>query len=419
MPRSAHAWDGIDIASAEQRIRGEVIRTPLIRAPPGLETSSTPVYLKLENFQRGGAFKIRGAMNKIASLSDAERARGVITASSGNHAQGVGWAARRFGVPATIVMAERASPLKVRATEALGARIIRHGRDYDDAYAHALQVGREEGLTFVHPYDDPWIIAGQATVGREILEDLPSVRRVIAGVGGGGLLSGIASALRQAGSTAEVVGVQPSGSSTLKPSLADGRLVVGPPPDTFADGIATRHLGRLPFSILSEANARAVVVDDTTIAWAVFLLLERGRIVAEGAGASPLAATLVEPNLLEDGPVVLVVSGGNLDPYLLGRILEVGLISEGRLLRLRVRLPETGAGVTDFLSVASENRARVRDIVPGETDRSRGGAGPSVEVDLEVRDVDHGLEVVQRYRDRGWDVVPIPRSEHSVTLRVS
>lgn len=419
MPRSAHAWDEIDIASAEQRIRGEVIRTPLIRAPPGLETSSTPVYLKLENFQRGGAFKIRGAMNKIASLSDAERARGVITASSGNHAQGVGWAARRFGVPATIVMAERASPLKVRATEALGARIIRHGRDYDDAYAHALQVGREEGLTFVHPYDDPWIIAGQATVGREILEDLPSVRRVIAGVGGGGLLSGIASALRQAGSTAEVVGVQPSGASTLKPSLADGRLVVGPPPDTFADGIATRHLGRLPFSILSEANARAVVVDDTTIARAVFLLLERGRIVAEGAGASPLAATFVEPTLLEDGPVVLVVSGGNLDPYLLGRILEVGLISEGRLIRLRVRLPETGAGVTDFLCIASENRARVRDIVPGETDPSHGGTGSPVEVDLEVRDVDHGLEVLQRYRERGWDVVPIPRSEHSVTLRVS
>ncbi len=412
-------WKAIDILSAERRLKGEVIRTPLVRAPPRLETPSTMVYLKLENFQRAGSFKIRGAMNKIATLTPEQRHRGVITASAGNHAQGVAWAARRFGDPATIVMAERASPLKVRATQALGARVILHGTDYDDAYERAVAIGQKEGLAFIHPYDDPEIIAGQATVGREILEDLPDVRRVIAGVGGGGLLAGIASALRQAGSQAEVVGVQPSGSSTLAPSLAAGHLVLGPKPATFADGIATRHLGELPFRILKQAQARGVVVDDRTLARAVFLLLEQAKLVAEAAGAAGLAAVLTNPELLDDGPVVLVVSGGNLDPFVLGRVLFIGLAADGRILRLRVSVKDVPGRLAEFLQVAAEARANVRQIAHARESTLQPPGEVRIEIELEVRDAGHGREVLQLYRDRGWIVEEIPLGEDEVTPRAS
>jgi threonine dehydratase len=413
------AWSAIDILSAERRIKGEVVRTPLVRAPPRLETPSTAVYLKLENLQHAGSFKIRGATNKIATLSAEQRERGVITASAGNHAQGVAWAARRFGNPATIVMAERASPLKVRMTQALGARVILYGADYDEAYDRAVTLGREEGLAFIHPYDDPEIIAGQATVGREILEDLPDVRRVIAGVGGGGLLAGIASALRQAGSDAEVVGVQPTGASTLAPSLDAGHVILGPRPATFADGIATRHLGELPFQILKQAHARAVVVDDRTLARAVFLLLEQAKLVAEAAGAAALAAVLADPDLLDDGPVALVVSGGNLDPFVLGRILSIGLAADGRILRLRVSVKDVPGRLAEFLQVAAEARANVRHIVHARESTLQPPGEVTIELELEVRDAVHRREVLQLYRDRGWTVEEIPLGDGQVTPRAS
>lgn len=419
MPDDIAPWNAIDIASAERRVRGEILRTPLVRAPPSFEPGTSEVYLKLENFQRGGAFKIRGATNKIASLTVEERQRGVITASSGNHAQGVAWAARRFGVPATIVIGEHASPLKVRATEALGAHVVRYGRDYDEAYARAVAIGREKGLTFIHPYDDPAIIAGQATLGREILEDLPNVRRVVSGVGGGGLLSGIACALRQAGSEAEVVGVQPSGASTLEPSLASGHLTQGPRPETFADGIATRHLGELPFQILKAARARAVVVEDRVIARAVYLLLTQARVLAEGAGASPLAAALTEPSLLLDGPVVLVVSGGNLDPFLLDRILFIGLAADGRVVRMHLVVPDSPGGVGELLAIAAESRAKVRRMVRGGTLASPLPHTLPIEIDIEVRDPEHGGEVLERFREHGWTAESIPLSEDEVTRRES
>ncbi|HXW66288.1 MAG TPA: threonine ammonia-lyase [Thermoplasmata archaeon] len=393
-----------EIEAAARTIAPSIAPTPLVLAPrlPGLP--DTPVYLKLENLQRTGAFKLRGATNRIARLSEEEAKRGVITASAGNHALGVAWAARARGVPATIVMAENASPLKVHLTEALGATVVLRGSDYDEAHEHSVRLAREDQLTYVHPYDDAAVIAGQGTVGLEILEALPTVRRIVVGVGGGGLFAGIAAAVRGRGHAAELVGVQPKGCDNLRPSLERGRVVVGPRPATFADGLATRQIGDLPLAILKAAGARAVVVDDRTIARAAFLLLEQAKVLAEGAGATPLAALLEQPALADPGPTVLVVSGGNIDPFLLDRILFIGLAAEGRLLRLRAPLRDQPGRLEAFLHVAAEGGANVRHIYHGRESPDRPPGEVTVEVELEVRDALHGDAVERAYRSRGWPI---------------
>jgi threonine dehydratase len=393
-----------DVEAAARGIRDVVARTPLVAAPrfPGLP--ETPIYLKLENFQRSGAFKLRGAAHRIAQLTPEEARRGVVTASAGNHALGVAWAARRRGVPTTIVMAETASPLKVSLARGLGARVILEGSDYDEAHDRSVRLAAEEHLTYIHPYDDPFVIAGQGTVGLEILDDLPNVRRIVAGVGGGGLLSGIAAAVRGRGSAAEIVGVQPTGCDNLRPSLAQGRVIVGGRPATFADGLATRQIGDLPFRILKAAGARAFAVEDRTIARAAFLLLEQAKLLAEGAGATPLAGLLEHPELAADGPVVLVVSGGNLDPFLLDRILFIGLAAEGRLLRLRAPLRDVPGKLEEFLSIAARQGANVRQIFHGRESPDRPPGEVTVELELEVRDAAHGQAVEDAYRGHGWPV---------------
>jgi threonine dehydratase len=392
------------VEAAARTIQGRVIRTPLIRAPPLPGLSEVPVYLKLENFQTTGSFKLRGALNKILSLAPEDASRGVIAASAGNHAQGVAWAARARGIPVTIVMPKNASPLKVSRTRALGARVELHGVDYEEAYDRSLQIATEERLTYVHPYDDPMVIAGQGTVGLEIVEDLPEVRRILVGVGGGGLFAGIATAVRGRGSPAELVGVQPSGADTLRESLREGRVIVHGPPSTFADGVATRHVGELALRILRTCDARAVVADDRAIARASFLLLDRAKVLAEGAGAVSLAGLLGTPELAREGPIVVVVSGGNLDPFVLHRILFIGLAAEGRLLRLRVPLRDVPGPLEEFLLVAQGEAANVRHVRHvRETTELPPGVVP-VEVELEVRDVEHGAAVEKAYRDRGWAV---------------
>jgi threonine dehydratase len=396
-----------DVGAAAQRISGVVLRTPLIEAPPIPGLSSGGLYLKLENFQRIGSFKLRGATNRILSLSAEEAARGVVAASAGNHAQGVAYAARHRGIPATIVMQRGASPSKVTATRALGARVVLHGSDFEEADEEALRLSKAEGMAYVHPYNDPQVIAGQGTVALEILEDLPKTRRIIAGVGGGGLLAGITVAAKEMDAAVEIVGVQPTGADTLRASLEQGRVVVGPRPNTFADGLATRHIGDLPFRIFEHFGIKAVVVDDRTIARAVFLLLENAKLLAEGAGATPLAGVLEHPELLENGPTVLVISGGNLDPFLLDRILWIGLSAEGRSLRIRVPLRDKPGQLADMLAVAAGLSANVRHIVHDRGSPDRPPGEVTVEAELEVRDSAHAREVLQAYRDKGWVVTSV------------
>jgi threonine dehydratase len=373
---------------------------------PGLDEDAE-IYLKLENLQTTGAFKLRGAAHRISKLTPDQARKGVVAASAGNHAQGVAFAARARGVPATIVMARAASPLKVSATRALGARVVLHGADYEEAHEEAVRLARDEGLVYVHPYDDAAVIAGQGTIGLEILEQLPSVRRVVVGVGGGGLMAGIGTAIRARRSDVELVAVQPSGADTLRASLERGRVIVGGRPNTFADGLATRHVGDLTLRILSKLGVRAEVVDDFQIARAVFLLLERAKFLTEGAGAAPLAAVLAKPELARDGPVVLVVSGGNLDPFLLDRILWIGLFAEGRLLRVRTALSDAPGRLAEFLAVAATLNANVRNIAHDRESPERPPGEVEVEVELEVRDRGHAEEVLRAYRERGWGVAEI------------
>ncbi|MGC2034168.1 MAG: threonine ammonia-lyase [Thermoplasmata archaeon] len=400
-----------DVERAAQLIAGKVRRTPLVRAPSFPGIPDVPIYLKLENLQLTGAFKLRGATNRLAHLSPEEAGRGVIAASAGNHAQGVAWAARSMKVPATIVMSRTASPLKVSATEAMGAKVILVGADYEEAHEEAVRVAREEHLTLIPPFDDTRIIAGQGTVGLEILEDLPNVRRIVAGVGGGGLLSGIATAVRARSPDVELVGVQPKGADTLAESLRRGRVVVGGRPSTFADGLATRHVGDLTLAILQRCQVRAVSVDDQTIARAVFLLLEKAKVLAEGAGAAPLAALLEDPALAKDGPVVLVISGGNLDPFLLDRILWIGLSAEGRLLRIRTALRDTPGRLAEFLGVAATLNANVRQIVHDRESPNLAPGEVAVELELEIRDATQASEVLTGYRTRGWVIETVTPME--------
>ncbi|HZY70730.1 MAG TPA: threonine ammonia-lyase [Thermoplasmata archaeon] len=393
-----------DIERARGVLEGIVRRTPLVRAPelPGL--AGADLYLKLENLQVTGAFKIRGAVNRLSQLSEEAARRGVIAASAGNHAQGVAWAARARKVPATIVMARSASPLKVEATEALGAKVVLHGADYEEAHEEAMRRAVEDRLTYIHPFDDPAVIAGQGTVGLEIVDDLPNVRRVIVGVGGGGLMAGIGIAVKARRPDADLVAVQPTGADTLRASLTEGRVVVGGRPSTFADGLATRHVGDAPLRILRSLGARGFVADDRSIARAVFLLLEKGKILAEGAGAAPIAALLDHPELAKDGPVVAVVSGGNLDPFVLDRVLFIGLSAEGRLLWIRSALRDTPGTLREFLEVAAAASANVRRIDHDRESPERPPGMVTVELELEVRDAEHGEAVLAAYHERGYVV---------------
>ncbi|MCI4327493.1 MAG: threonine ammonia-lyase [Thermoplasmata archaeon] len=393
-----------DVRRAAVAIRGSVRTTPLLDAPPFPGLPSTGLYLKLENLQRTGAFKLRGATNRIAQLSPEQAKRGVIAASAGNHAQGVAWAARARGIPATVVMARSASPLKVRSSRELGAKVVLHGADFEEANEEALRRAQADGLTYIAPFDDAAVIAGQGTVGLEIVEALPDVRRIVVGVGGGGLAAGIAVAACSLRPEVEIVCVQPAGSDTLRASLAQKRVVLGGRPTTFADGLATRHVGDLPLQILLAYRARAVVVDDRTIARASFLLLEQAKVLAEGAGATPLAALLTDPSLADGGPTVLVVSGGNLDPFTIDRVLFAGLAAEGRLLRISATLPDAPGRLAEFLQVAAETNANVRHIVHDRDSATRGPRDVTVSLELEVRDAEHGAEVVAHFGERGWAV---------------
>jgi len=397
------------IRTAARGLAGQILPTPLIRAPrfPGLE--SVELYLKLENLQWTGSFKLRGALNCLAHLPEGTLRRGVVAASAGNHAQGVAYAGRAKGIPVTIVMARTASPLKVAATRSLGATVILEGTNYDEAKQFALALAHREDRAFIPAFDDPRVIAGQGTVGLEILEALPNTAAIVAGVGGGGLLAGVAVAARALGGPKlRVIGVQPAGVDSLRPALEAGRVVTVPPPRTFADGLATREVGRLPLEILTRARAEAWVVRDTEIARASFLLLEQAKVLAEGAGSAPLAGLLNPTGPLPEGPIVAIISGGNLDPFLLDRVLWYGLVAEGRLLRLRTLLGDRPGRLNSFLEVAARQGANVRQI---HHEREAPGGGPTevrVEIELEVEGPDHADHLLAAYRAEGWNVEPIP-----------
>jgi threonine dehydratase len=303
-----------DFEAARANVAPHVYHTPMLTSRSLSEATGFDVRLKAELFQRGGSYKVRGPMNKIAHLSPEERARGVICSSAGNHSQGVALAARQYGIPAVVVMAENATPSKIAATEGYGAQVVLHGSIWDEANEKALELVEERGLTYIHPFDDPQLIAGQGTVGLEIMEDAPDVQIIVVPIGGGGLISGISMAVKSVNPNVRVIGVESSGAPAMQRSVEAGHLVTLDHVDCVIDGLRVKRVGRLTRSVVSRFVDEIVTLPDEKIFDAVLWIMTRAKLVAEGAAAAPVAALLEGRVTAEPGTrVVAVLSGGNLD----------------------------------------------------------------------------------------------------------
>jgi threonine dehydratase len=396
------------IEDAARLLAGAIIRTPLVYSPTFSEMSGTEVYLKLECMQKAGSFKVRGAMNRILSDRSSLGRNGVIAASAGNHAQGVAVAARSAGVPATIVMPEWVSPNKQEAAAGYGATVVLLGKSLQESIDHACEIAASREMTFIHPFDDELVIAGQGTIGLEILEDLPDADMVVVPVGGGGLISGIATAVKERRPEARIIGVQAEGSPSAVEALRAGKPVTIESEPSIADGIRVTCIGELAFPVIRDLVEELVVVDDDEIVMAILALLERKKVLAEGGGAASLAALMTgKLPVKEKEKVVLVISGGNVDSFLLERILRKGLFSSGRILQCTVEMEEEGRLVADLLSlVAREGGTLIR------LDQER--AAPelslsmiSVTLELEVRGRRHQEQLLRKLWDAGYRVTPL------------
>ncbi len=327
------------VRDAAAAIAGRVERTPLIRSTDLSALAGCEVHLKLENLQRTGAFKIRGALNRLLALDASERARGVVTASAGNHGQGVAVAAAAIGVPACVVLPRGVPLAKLTAIQRAGAEIVLTGADYDAAHQEAGEIAARRGAVYVHAFDDPAVIAGQGTVAREMLEEAPDLDAIVVPVGGGGLLAGTVLAMRESGSRAALIGVQAAGASAFADAIATGTIASGGSA-TIADGIAVREPAARTVEIARAFGVRMRTVSDEALARAIVLLLERHRLLAEAAGAAGIAALLDDAAELAGKRVGIIVSGGNIDPNLLGKVLQQGLASAGRYLAFRTWLED-------------------------------------------------------------------------------
>ena len=353
-----------DIEQAYEKIRNDVVRTPLVHSQKISQLCGCRVYLKLENFQMTGSFKERGALHKLLSLSPGEREKGVIAASAGNHAQAVAYHCRRLGIRAKIVMPLGTPLIKIVSTESYGAEVILHGDMVDDAGELALKISRDEGRTFVHPFADPLIIAGQGTVGLEILDDDlgRDVSAVLCPVGGGGLISGIAAYLKEKNPAIRVIGVEAFACPSMKASLLEGHPVKLEKTSSLADGIAIKGVEQINLDLVQKYVDDVVTVEENEIANAILLLLEMEKIVAEGAGAVPLAALLNRKVPLEGRKVLLVISGGNIDVNILGKIITRGLAMEGRIAQLTVRLKDLPGSLTSALEIIKGLQANILEV---------------------------------------------------------
>jgi len=383
-----------DVERAQARIAGRVRRTPLSESAALSRLAGCQVHLKLENLQFTGSFKERGAASRLLTLSDAERARGVITASAGNHAQAVALHASRLGVVATVVMPEATPLVKVQATEGYGARVLLHGSGYDAAAERAAEMAAESGAVYVHPFDDDEVMAGQGTIGLELLEQLADFDAVIVPVGGGGLIAGIATVLREKKPDVRIIGVESRTFPGMRRAL-ESELPTSLPPTalpggkTIADGIAVRRVGQLTRQVVKALVDEIVLVDEEEIAEAILLLLERERTVAEGAGAVGLAALLHRDLGLAGKRVVVVISGGNIDVNLVSRVIQRGLVKSGRLCRLWITARDVAGTLHEITGAVARARANIVSI---EHDRAFSGVElgqTRVELVIETNDPEH------------------------------
>ncbi|XXF76718.1 threonine ammonia-lyase [Myxococcaceae bacterium GXIMD 01537] len=396
-----------DILAARERIRSALRPTPCPQSDYFTEqTACASVSFKMENLQRTGAFKERGALNRLLTLSPGERARGVIAASAGNHAQGVAYHALRLGIRATIVMPERTPLIKVsRTRDDYQARVVLKGANFDEAYAEALRLQAAEDLVFVHPFDDPQVIAGQGTLGLELLEQCAQLDVVVVPIGGGGLISGVACALKERNPRIRVVGVQTAALASMKSSVDAGHRVELAAGTTIADGIAVKKPGELTYALVRRYVDDIVTVDEEEIAAAILVLLEQEKSVVEGAGAVGLAALLNGHIPQAHGKhATVLLTGGNIDMTVISRIIERGLVKTGRLVRLVVRLPDRPGMLARLTTQIAEQRANVVEIHHNRAFSKAGLGEAMVEVTLETTGRPHIQELIRALTELGWQV---------------
>lgn len=393
-----------EIERAAERLRPIIHHTELDRSTTFSAMSGGQIYLKCENRQKTGSFKIRGASNKIASMTERAENRPVVASSAGNHAQGVAYAASRLGIPATIVMPKAAPIAKVQATEGYGAKVVLAGDCYDDAYACAKRICEEEGAAFLHPYNDPEVIAGQGTLGLEILEDLPYVDVIVVPAGGGGLLAGVAAAVKQVNPRVKVYGVQARGADAVAQSFREKKLVTTDSAATIADGIAVKAPGDITVDLINRYADGVVTVSDTEIADAILLLIERAKQIVEPAGATPLAAVLNGRIDVKGKRVVCVMSGGNIDVSFVQSIIERGLVARHRRVKFIVTLLDRPGSLVQLLNIIAGAGANILTV---QHDKLNAGLNPNetdVHIACEVGGEAHGRLIIDQLRSHGYAV---------------
>jgi threonine dehydratase len=391
------------IYQAQERIKEVVVETPFSYAPYLSETCGCEVYLKKENLQVTGAFKIRGAYNKIASLTQEQRECGVIAASAGNHAQGVAFSAQKFGIKAVIVMPDSTPLTKISGVKYYGAEVILAGSNYDEAYAYALEYGKTHSLTFVHPFEDDEVMAGQGTVALEILSQADDLDAVLIPVGGGGLISGMAKAFKSINPAIQVIGVGAKGAPALKDSYELGYAVDSLSVRTIADGIAVRDCSQITLQHIKEDVDHFISVDDAEIASAILYLLERQKLVVEGAGAVGIAALLHnELPELRGKKVAVVLSGGNMDVTLLSVIIEKGLIKSNRKMKLVVTLIDKPGSLMKLTTILKELDANIVHIAYDRTSISLDYGDANVTVHLETKGEEHQHHIIEMLQNNGY-----------------
>lgn len=392
------------IVQAKRTISGFVNKTPFALSPKMSKAYEAEIYLKNENLQKTGAYKIRGAFNKIAHLSEEEKAKGVICASAGNHAQGVAISAKHFGVRAVIIMPEATPLLKVSGTKALGGEVILKGDNFDEAYAYATEYAKEQGLTFVHPFDDEFVQAGQGTIALEMLEDVADLEYIIVPVGGGGLISGVASCAKQINPDIKIIAVSAKGAPAMYESFKKKEAINSKSVRTIADGISVRDTSKITLKTILECVDEFVQVDDEEIASAILYLLEEQKIIVEGAGAVGVAALMnAKFNYPEGAKIGIVLSGGNIDVQMLNIIIEKGLIKSHRKMTIIVTLvdkPGALMNLTEILRKANANIVKI-DYDRFSTKLDYGDA--AITITLETKGKDHQEDIAYALKNAGYD----------------
>lgn len=391
-----------DFTTAREHLQKVLLPTHLIYSPIFSEESGNQIYIKPENLQKTGAFKIRGAYNKINKLTEEEKKRGVIASSAGNHAQGVAYAARELGIKAVIVMPKTTPLIKVQSTKKYGAEVVLYGDVYDDAYQKAKELEAQEGYVFVHPFDDIDVLEGQGTIALEILEEMPDAEVIVVPIGGGGLISGIAAAAKMIKPDIKIIGVEPSGAASATEALKKNKVITLPEANTIADGTAVKRIGDLTFNCIKQYVDEVVTVDDYELTEAFLLLAEKHKIIAENSGILPLAA--LKKLTERDKKVVPVVSGGNIDVLMISSMINKGLISRDRIFNFAVSIPDRPGELAKITHIIADVGANIVKLAHNQFKNLSRFRDKEVLITVETNGTDHIQALIDAFAAKGYEV---------------